>query len=162
MVLCCFAVVLFSRGSVSNYMEFPGVQRMVARSYSLRSSSPIFASASPSASPGSTRPTSSYRQNGGHRRNLSDSSDQDSASPTAAYAPPTPTSSSPRETESEEAVKSENERPASPESMSVPTLGIPQPRPHSTPPVMNGHPIDLELEADIDTPYEHSPRSDIP
>ncbi|KAJ5851594.1 uncharacterized protein N7529_010979 [Penicillium soppii] len=160
MVLCCFAVVLFSRGSVSNYMEFPGVQRMVARSYSLRSSSPIFASASPSASPGSTRPTSSYRQNRGHRRNLSDSSDQDStASPTAAYAPPTPTSSSPRDTGVEEPVKAEDDQPASPESMSVPTLVTPFPRSHSTPPVMNGHPIDLDTETDIDTPVEDSPRS---
>ncbi|CAI7660760.1 unnamed protein product [Penicillium bialowiezense] len=162
MVLCCFAVVLFSRGSVSNYMEFPGVQRMVARSYSLRSSSPIFAS--PSASPGSTRPTSSYRQNGGHRRNLSDSSDQDSPdSPTTAYAPPTPTSSSPRETEAEaEELKAEQEQEQlpSPDSMSVPTLGIPQPRPHSTPPVMNGHPIiDLDTDPEIHTPGEDSPRS---
>ncbi|KAJ5350082.1 Sad1/UNC-like C-terminal [Penicillium brevicompactum] len=160
MVLCCFAVVLFSRGSVSNYMEFPGVQRMVARSYSLRSSSPIFASASPSTSPGSTRPTSSYRQNAGHRRNLSDSSDQDSPdSPTAAYAPPTPTSSSPRETEPEELVKAEQEQLPSPESMSVPTLLLPQPRPHSTPPVMNGHPVDLDTDPDFDTPVEDSPRS---
>jgi hypothetical protein len=162
MVLCCFAVVLFSRGSASNYMEFPGVQRMVARSYSLRSSSPIFASASPSASPGSIRPTSSYRQNGGHRRNLSDSSDQDSASPTAAYAPPTPTSSSARETEADEPIKAEHKQPASPESISVPTLLTPHPRPHSTPPVMNGHPIDLDTETDIDTPVEDSPRSQGP
>ncbi|CAG7915491.1 unnamed protein product [Penicillium olsonii] len=157
MVLCCFAVVLFSRGSVSNYMEFPGVQRMVARSYSLRSSSPIFAG-SPSASPGSTRPTSSYRANGGHRRNLSDSSDQDSpASPTAAYAPPTPASSSPREMETEPEIKIEPD-PLS-ESMDLPTLGIPQPRPHSTPPVMNGRPVDLDTDTDIDTPAEDSPRS---
>ncbi|CAG8919176.1 unnamed protein product [Penicillium salamii] len=160
MVLCCFAVVLFSRGSVSNYMEFPGVQRMVARSYSLRSSSPIFASASPSASPGSTRPTSSYRQNGGHRRNLSDSSDQDSpASPTTAYAPLTPASSSPREMEAEELVKAEPEPLDPDETMSVPTLGIPHPRPHSTPPVMNGHPIELNPDTDIDTPVEDIPRS---
>jgi hypothetical protein len=160
MVLCCFAVVLFARGSGNNYMEFPGVQRMVARSYSLRSSSPIFASASPSASPGSTRPASSYRQNGGHRRNMSDSSDQDSTSPTTAYAPPTPTSSSARETEAEEPIKAEDEQqPASPESMSVPSLLIPHPRPHSTPPVMNGHPIDLDMETGIDTPVEDSPRS---
>jgi hypothetical protein len=143
MVLCCFALVLFSRGSGSNYMEFPGVQRMVARSYSLRSSSPIFAS--PSASPGSTRPTSSsYRENGGHRRNLSDSSDQDSPlSPTAAYAPPTPRSPSPEEREIEEPDKTEE--PGSPESMSVPLLDIPQPRSHSTPPIMNGRPLDLDM-----------------
>lgn len=155
MVLCCFAVVLFSRGSVSNYMEFPGVQRMVARSHSLRSSSPMFASASPSVSPGSTRPTSSYRQNGGHRRDLSDSSDQDSGE---VYAPPTPPSSSPLETEVDEPIKAEDDQLASPESMSVPSLGIPQPRPHSTPPVLNGH-LELSLETDIDTPVEDIPRS---
>ncbi|KGO66045.1 Sad1/UNC-like, C-terminal [Penicillium italicum] len=150
MVLCCFALALFSRGSGSNYMEFPAVQRMVARSYSLRSSSPIFAS--PSASPGSTRPTSSsYRGNSGHRRNLSDSSDQGSAaSPTAAYSPPTPTSSSPTDRDFEETDKLEE--PDSPESMSVPTLATPQPRSQSTPPVLNGRPVDLDITtpADVD------------
>jgi hypothetical protein len=152
MVLCCFALVLFSRGSVSNYMEFPGVQRMVARSYSLRSSSPVYASASPSASPGSTRPTSSYRENGGHRRNTSDSSEASATSPTVAYVPPTPTSDS--SPEPEEAHKLE--QPASPESMSVPTLGTPHLRPHSTPPVLNGHMLDLDA---TDTQPDN-PRSD--
>lgn len=156
MVLCCFALALFSRGSGNNYMEFPAVQRMVARSYSLRSSSPNFAS--PSASPGSTRPTSSsYRENSGHRRNLSDSSDQDSAaSPTTAYSPPTPTSSSPTEGDVEETDKIEE--PVSPESMSMPTLATPQPRSQSTPPVLNGRPVDLDMttpagdELSIDNP----------
>ncbi|CAI7566508.1 unnamed protein product [Penicillium palitans] len=148
MVLCCFALALFSRGSGNNYMEFPAVQRMVARSYSLRSSSPIFAS--PSASPGSTRPTSSsYRENSGHRRNLSDSSDQDSAaSPTTAYSPPTPTSSSPTEGDAEETDKVDE--PTSPESMSVPTLATPQPRSQSTPPVLNGRPVGLDMTAPAD------------
>ncbi|KAJ5512335.1 Sad1/UNC-like C-terminal [Penicillium fimorum] len=143
MVLCCFALALFSRGSGNNYMEFPAVQRMVARSSSLRSSSsPFF---SPSASPGSTRQTSpSYRESNGHRRNLSDSSDQDSAaSPTAPYSPPTPTSSSPTERDVEEAEKIEE--PTSPESMSLPTLATPLPRSHSTPPVLNGRPADLDM-----------------
>jgi hypothetical protein len=140
MVLCCFALVLFSRGSVSNYMEFPGVQRMVARSYSLRSSSPIFASASPSASPSSTRPTSSYRENGGHRRNISDSSEESSTSPSAAYVPPTPTSDSSPEPEETRKM----DQPLSPKSMSVPTLGTPHFRPHSTPPVLRGHIVDLD------------------
>jgi hypothetical protein len=159
MVLCCFALVLFSRGSGSNYMEFPAVQKMVARSYSLRSSSPIFAS--PSGSPGSTRPTSSsYHENSGHRRNLSDSSDQDSAaSPTAAYSPPTPTSSSsPTEQDADETDKVEE--PISPESMSVPTLATPQPRSQSTPPVLNGRPVDLDMatSADVDLGTDN-PRS---
>ncbi|KAJ5198821.1 hypothetical protein N7472_004025 [Penicillium cf. griseofulvum] len=150
MVLCCFALALFSRGSGSNYMEFPAVQKMVTRSYSLRSSSPNFASSS--ASPGSTRGTSSYRENNGHRRNLSDSSDQDSASsPTAAYSPPTPTSSSP-ERDVEEPEK--EEEPAFPQSISVSTLAGAQVRSHSTPPVLNGRPIDLDMdtaEADLVT-----------
>ncbi|KAJ5104510.1 hypothetical protein NUU61_001857 [Penicillium alfredii] len=124
MVLGCFALVLFSRGSVSNYMEFPAVQRMVARSHSLRSSSPFFAS--PSASPGSTRPAS-YRDPAGHRRNLSDTStssspDSAAASPTVPYVPPTPTSdSSPDLTEVEK-----GDCRATPDSDSVPTLeGLP-------------------------------------
>ncbi|CAI7661593.1 unnamed protein product [Penicillium glandicola] len=142
MVLCCFALALFSRGSGSNYMEFPAVQRMVARSYNLRSSSPIFAS--PSASPGSTRPTS-YRESSSHRRNLSDSSDQDSAASPTAYSPPTPTSSTERDEEIDKV-----EEPASPESMSVPSLATPQPRPHSTPPVLNGRPMDVDAVAPAD------------
>ncbi|KAJ5663417.1 hypothetical protein N7507_004148 [Penicillium longicatenatum] len=140
MVLCCFALVLFSRGSGSNYMEFPRVQRMVARSYSLRSSSPVFAS--PSASPGSTRPTSSYHENADHRRNLSDSSSQESpASPTAPYVPPTPTSPLSHEMDDEKI-----NTPQSPDSMSesVPILGTPQFRSHSTPPVMNIHTPELD------------------
>lgn len=140
MVLCCFALVLFSRGSVSNYMEFPRVQRMVARSYSLRSSSPIFVS--PSASPSSTRPGSSYRQNASHQRNLSDSSSsQDSSgstdsssSPTVAYIPPTPTSEVSPEVED-----GKPEQTLSPDSMDVPTLGTPQVRSRSTPPVIGGY-----------------------
>lgn len=139
MVLCCFAVVLFSRGSVGTYMEFPRVQRMVARSYSLRSSSPPFES--PSASPGSTRPTSSY-QHSAHRRNLSDSSSGDSPnSPEVAYIPPTPTSDVSREFEEEE----KDAQSPSPEPMSVPTLGTPHFRSHSTPPVLNARSSELEL-----------------
>jgi len=145
MVMCCFALVLFSRGSVSNYMEFPRVQRMVARSYSLRSSSPIYAS--PSASPGSTRPTSSYRENAGHQRNLSDSSSsQDSpAGPEVAYIPPTPTSDVDQELGDD---KKSSDQPRSPDSMSVPILGTPQYRSRSTPPVLNGHTTDLDLEGE--------------
>ncbi|KAJ5795095.1 Sad1/UNC-like C-terminal [Penicillium paradoxum] len=159
MVLCCFALVLFSRGSGNNYMEFPGVQRMVARSYSLRSSSPVFAS--PSASPGSTRPASSpYRASGGHRRNLSDSSDQDvPVSPTAAYSPPTPTSSSPVERSIEETDKMDE--PCSPDSLSVSAMATPQPRSQSMPPILNGHSSDLDLDtpAEDDLAANDNPRS---
>jgi len=146
MVLCCFALVLFSRGSVSNYMEFPRVQRMVARSYSLRSSSPIFVS--PSASPGSTRPASSHRESTLHRRNLSDSSSSQD-SPTSSrvpYIPPTPTSDVSREMGEMEGEDGKADRPASPDSISVPILGTPQFRSRSTPPVLGDHTTDLGLD----------------
>ncbi|KAJ6028084.1 hypothetical protein N7540_003660 [Penicillium herquei] len=148
MVLCCFALVLFSRGSVSNYMEFPRVQRMVTRSYSLRDSSPI----SPSASPGSTRPTSSYRENENHRRNPSESSSsQDSpspspVSPSISYIPPTPTSDISREIEDNDKINA----PQSPDSMSVPAFETPQFRSQSTPPVLNGHAPVLNLDVGVD------------
>lgn len=147
MVMCCFALVLFSRGSVSNYMEFPRVQRMVARSYSLRSSSPIYAS--PSASPGSTRPTSSYRESGGHQRNVSDtsSSHESPNSPDVAYIPPTPTSDVERELGDD---KADCDQPLSPDSLPLPTLGAPQYRSRSTPPVLNGHTTDLDLDGEED------------
>lgn len=146
MVLCCFAVVLFSRGSTGTYMEFPRVQRMVARSYSMRSSSPPFES--PSASPGSTRPASSYQERSGHRRNLSDSSSSQSSpnSPQVAYIPPTPTSEvSP---EFEEEVK--HPEPPSPGAIPIPTLGTPQFRSHSTPPVLNARSSELDLDGETE------------
>ncbi|KAL3446273.1 hypothetical protein BJX65DRAFT_296507 [Aspergillus insuetus] len=90
MVLICFALVLFTRGTVGGYIEFPSVQNMVSRSYSLRSSSPIFGSAP--ASPASPRAAPSYRRTASHRRQISDDSQGESLSPTIAYAPPTPTS----------------------------------------------------------------------
>ncbi|KAJ0420866.1 hypothetical protein BJY00DRAFT_301182 [Aspergillus carlsbadensis] len=90
MVLICFALVLFTRGTVGGYIEFPSVQNMVSRSYSLRSSSPIFGSAP--ASPASPRAAPSYRRTASHRRQISDDSQGGSLSPTIAYAPPTPTS----------------------------------------------------------------------
>jgi hypothetical protein len=158
MVLCCFALVLFSRGSVSNYMEFPRVQRMVGRSYSLRSSSPLFVS--PSASPGSTRPASSHHESALHRRNLSDSSSsQDSpASPTVQYIPPTPTSDDSREVIEDEKA----DRPASPDSMTVPTLGTPQFRSRSTPPGLGGHMTDLGLDgpSEDETPLDSKSSGD--
>ncbi|KAI2794055.1 hypothetical protein POX_a00645 [Penicillium oxalicum] len=135
LVLCCFAVVLFSRGSVGTYMEFPRVQRIVARSYSLRSSSPPFES--PTASPGSPLPPSSYPQHPVRRRSLSDSSisPESPSSPDVAYVPPTPLS----EATPEFADMDEEKRRASPspELMSVPSLGTPHFRSHSTPPVLN-------------------------
>ncbi|KAJ5223590.1 hypothetical protein N7468_008132 [Penicillium chermesinum] len=154
MVLCCFAFVLFSRGSVSNYMEFPRVQRMVARSYSLRPGSPIYSPTSPSGSPGSTRPTSSRREDMGHRRNLSDSSSPDeAASPGPAYVPPTPTSEVSRELGDLKV-----DVPRSPDSISEPTPGTPHLRSHSTPPVLTGHISDLDRQEEAET---YSPDSDV-
>lgn len=146
MVLCCFALVLFSRGSASNYMEFPRVQRMVARSY-MRS--PI--STSPSVSPGSTRPLS-YRENVEHRRNLSDSSSsQESlASPTVNYVPPTPTSEASHELD--EKVHS----PETPDSMSVPTGHF---RSQSVPPVLNSHLSELNPDEHVPEASDEPPRT---
>jgi len=102
MVLVCFGLILFSpRGVVGSYIDFPSVQNMVTRSYSMRSSSPAFES--PTMSPSSTRPASSYRhshshsrhrrQHHHHRRNISEESQNDGlSSPAIAYSPPTPTS----------------------------------------------------------------------
>ncbi|KAH8430440.1 Sad1/UNC domain protein [Aspergillus melleus] len=135
MVLFCFALVLFSRGAVSSYMELPSVQNMVSRSYSLRSSSPLFGS--PSMSPSSTRPTSSHRGQG-HRRNLSDDSQDGPLSPTAAYAPPTP----PSEPSSPEVEEAEVDR-ATVDAIDAEVA--PPFRSHSSPPVLTG---DEELADD--------------
>ncbi|KAL4919426.1 hypothetical protein BDW62DRAFT_209661 [Aspergillus aurantiobrunneus] len=91
-VLLCFGLVLFTRGAAGGYLDLPRMQNMVSRSYSLRSSSPMFGFRSLPGSPGSTRPASSHRTAAGHRRQLSDDSQGGSLSPNIAYAPPTPTS----------------------------------------------------------------------
>jgi hypothetical protein len=130
MVLFCFGLVLFSRGAVSSYMEFPSVQNMVSRSYSLRSSSPPFSS--PSMSPSSTRPTSSYRR--GHRRNISDDAPDSAPSPTIAYSPPTPTSETSAPLES---MEKRNSSP-SPGDLVLPDIEPPQFRSQSSPPVLKG------------------------
>lgn len=129
MVLFCFGLVLFSRSAVSSYIEFPRVQNMVARSYSFRSSSPMFGS--PSGSPGSTRPTSSHQDGEGHRRNLSDDSQDGPPSPTIAYSPPTPETSS----SSDDAEKIDQ---SAHDSLQVPEIAPPHFRSQSTPPVLNG------------------------
>ncbi|KAK2766002.1 hypothetical protein FQN54_007517 [Arachnomyces sp. PD_36] len=86
-VLVCFVLVLFSRGAVGSYIDLPRVQSMVmSRSQSFRSSSPPF------DSPVSTRPASSYRENGGHTRDSSEELKDISVGPSIAYLPPTPTS----------------------------------------------------------------------
>ncbi|GIK00476.1 hypothetical protein Aspvir_004501 [Aspergillus viridinutans] len=130
MVLFCFGLVLFSRGAVSSYMEFPSVQNMVSRSYSLRSSSPPFSS--PSMSPSSTRPTSSYR--GGNRRNITDDTQDSAPSPTIAYSPPTPTSETSAPFESIE----KRESSPTPGDLELPNIEPPQFRSQSSPPVLKG------------------------
>ena len=126
MVIFCFVLVLFSRGTVSNYIEFPSVQNMVSRSYSFRSPSPMFGS-SPTESPSSTRPASSRRDmQAHHRRNSSDDSRD---APDIAYSPPTPSSSS-----SEEAQKVRAEQ----DTLRVPDAEAPITRSRSTPPVLRG------------------------
>ncbi|KAL2865654.1 uncharacterized protein BJX67DRAFT_373045 [Aspergillus lucknowensis] len=90
MVLICFALVLFTRGTAGGYIDFPSVQNMVSRSYSFRSSSPTVESLS--GSPGSARAVSSYRRVARHRRQRSNDSQGGSLSPAVVYAPLTPTS----------------------------------------------------------------------
>lgn len=138
MVLVCFGLILFSssRGPVSSYLDFPSVQNMVSRSYSVRSSSPTFGFAS--VSPSSTRPTSSYRGHPNHRRNISDESQGDSGdvvtSPTIAYSPPTPTSG--------ESSPTEEPEPDGADTTDHDTLAISPVESHvrsrSSPPVLNG------------------------
>ncbi|RWR00404.1 hypothetical protein C8Q69DRAFT_484911 [Paecilomyces variotii] len=137
-VLICFGLVLFSRNAVGSYMEFPSVQNMVrSRSYSLRSSSPSFAS--PSASPTSTRSPSSYDRKARHRRNISeDSQDSQSGpiSPTIAYSPPTPSSDTGSPSDGDDKMR------LTPESSRVPTPDPPTFRPGSSPPTLSGRPHD--------------------
>ncbi|KAF9890948.1 hypothetical protein FE257_005205 [Aspergillus nanangensis] len=158
MVLFCFALVLFSRSTVSSYIDFPRVQNMVSRSYSLRSSSPIFGS--PSASPSSTRPVSSYRgpadsSHPRHQRNISDDSQDGPLSPTIEYSPPTPTSDGPSGPEVVVAMEDEGEevekktRGPSPSGLSIPEMAPVHVRSRSSPPVMDGG---RELEEAEDPP----------
>ncbi|KAE8417961.1 UNC-like C-terminal-domain-containing protein [Aspergillus pseudocaelatus] len=148
MILFCFALVLFPRVPVGTYIDIPRVQNMMNRSYSLRSSSPIFFG-SPSASPSSTRPTSSYRATGRHRRNLSEDSQEEPLSPTIAYSPPTPTSDP---SDPDEADK----RPApSLDTVNMSDLAPPHFRSHSSPPVLN--PADEESQSD-DSPISYESR----
>lgn len=138
MVLVCFGLILFSssRGPVSSYLDFPSVQNMVSRSYSVRSSSPTFGSAS--VSPSSTRPTSSYRGHPNHRRNISDDSQGDGggvvSSPTIAYSPPTPTSRESSPTEGPEPDGTDN---TDHDSLAISPVES-HVRSRSSPPVLNG------------------------
>ena len=136
LVLLCFALVLFSRGNVGSYMDFPRMQNMMSRSYSFRSGSPpLFGS--PSGSPSSTRPTSSYPDpaSGGDDDDDDDDDDsQDEGVPTAAgaYSPPTPTSDPSTDDEA-------GQKPAVVvDGLVPPDVTPPHLRSRSSPPVMNG------------------------
>lgn len=132
-VLLCFGLVLFTRGAVGSYIDFPSVQNMVSRSYSIRPSSPIFGFGSPPGSPGSTRPTSSYRTTPGHRRQVSQDSQDGSVSPTM-YAPPTPTSDDSRLGPDERGTTS----PSPEGARSLAEVAPPLLRSNSSPPDLNG------------------------
>lgn len=133
-VLLCFGLVLFTHGAAGGYIDLPRVQNMVSRSYSLRSSSPVFGLRSLPGSPGSTRPTSSYHTTG-HRRQISDESQGGSFSPAVAYAPPTPTSDN-------DSGLSEDVRgpspPVSADPRPVSDVVLPLLRSNSSPPDFNG------------------------
>ncbi|PKY05444.1 hypothetical protein P168DRAFT_295902 [Aspergillus campestris IBT 28561] len=138
LVLLCFALVLFSRGNVGSYMDFPRMQNMMSRSYSFRSGSPpLFGS--PSGSPSSTRPTSSYRNpaSGGDDEEDDDDDSQDEGVPTTAgvYSPPTPTSDP--STDDEAGTKSA----VVADGLAPPDVTPPHLRSRSSPPVMNGGPL---------------------
>ncbi|KAL4991168.1 hypothetical protein BDW68DRAFT_185146 [Aspergillus falconensis] len=131
-VLLCFGLMLFTRGLAGGYIDLPSVQNMVSRSYSLRPSSPILGFRSPPGSPGSMRPTSSYRTTG-HRRQISQDSQDGSVSPTM-YAPPTPTSDDSRLGPDER----DTTPPSPEEARSMPDAAPPLLRSNSSPPDLNG------------------------
>ncbi|PYI09999.1 hypothetical protein BO78DRAFT_394513 [Aspergillus sclerotiicarbonarius CBS 121057] len=146
MILFCFGLVLFSRGAVSSYIELPSMQNMVSRSYSLRSSSPPFGS--PSVSP-----TSSSRRAGGHRRNLSEDSQDGLISPTLAYSPPTPVS---------DVMSSEEAENRTGNSLALPEVTPPTLRSRSSPPDLKGGEDETpeESSASAESPDEGSPGPD--
>ena len=94
LLLVCIGLVLFSRGAGHGYLELPVVQNMLARS----PSNVRLGSESPSRSPSSTRPDSSWEDDGRlrsprvHLRQPSEESMERRSSPALAFSPPTPTS----------------------------------------------------------------------
>lgn len=136
LLLLCIGLVIFSRSDASSYLELPVVQNMIARSQStLR-----MPFESPSRSPSSTRPQSSWDHEGtperhnGHLPLASQESTDAPHSPTLEFSPPTPTSLNPRSDSDDEC-----EDPASPsthEDPETPLTAIRRPLPcqtHSSP-----------------------------
>lgn len=98
LVLICIGLVLFSRGTVNSYLDHPLLQNMLTRSATLKMSGSFLET--PSLSPESTRPNSSHKIQTkavdsilkGHRRNLSEDSQDGVDNPAISYSPPTPPS----------------------------------------------------------------------
>jgi hypothetical protein len=119
LVLICIGLVLFSRGTVNGYLEHPLLQNMLTRSATLKMRGPFFDT--PSMSPESTRPNSSYKAPPklpysilkGHRRNLSEDSQDGADHPEIAYSPPTPASYEDDQSETEDRGEHEQIRRAS-------------------------------------------------
>jgi Sad1 / UNC-like C-terminal len=102
LVLLCIALVLFPRGAMNSYLDYPLLQNMLTRSATLKVRGSFLDT--PNQSPESTRPNSSYRAppkaaytrlRKDHRRQMSeDSQDVPNSPATIAieYSPPTPAS----------------------------------------------------------------------
>ncbi|RMZ89271.1 hypothetical protein DV736_g3494, partial [Chaetothyriales sp. CBS 134916] len=98
LIVICLALVLFTRGSLNQYLEMPVVQRVLARSSNSRWRLGLANLESPTQSTPTTR-QSSLRKGQGilkrHRRMQSEDSVEDSLSPNDIYPSPlTPTSMS--------------------------------------------------------------------
>lgn len=97
LVLVCLALVLFSRGSINNYLELPIVQNVLARSPSARWLNLSTDSLLRPTPPSRVRSAQQLRaeRSGilkGHRRLQSEDSITDTQSGNELYAPPTPIS----------------------------------------------------------------------
>jgi hypothetical protein len=145
LILICLALVL-TKGSTGTYLELPLMQNMLTRSQSsfFRSSSPAGTYETPTSSPTSTRPNSSYMEKRSlgffrrHKRGVSDDSQNDTLSPRIQYSPPTPTS----ETGPSDLTDDDNlDRSRSPS----PGLAVnPTFRPMSSPPTLGAPPLNAE------------------
>jgi Sad1 / UNC-like C-terminal len=94
LILICLGIVLFTKGSLNQYLEIPVVQRVLSRSPSSRWLN-VATLDTPTQSPPPTRESSFRKRQGilkGHRRMPSEDSIEGSLSPSEMYSPPTPTS----------------------------------------------------------------------
>lgn len=94
LILICLGIVLFTKGSLNQYLEIPVVQRVLSRSPSSRWLN-VATLDTPTQSPPPTRESSLWKRQGilkGHRRLQSEDSIESSLSPSEMNSPPTPTS----------------------------------------------------------------------